>query len=145
MVVGVDGSEQSQRALAWALSYAAKLGIAVQVIMTVPDTSDAEQAAAASSAGEQTLASLVETASSRLEPRPSVSYEVVAGDPAVVLVNASRDAQLIVLGSHSQSKLSNPALGSVSLACIRLGSCPVLVIQAGRPEPPHPETAIEPA
>jgi nucleotide-binding universal stress UspA family protein len=135
VVVGVDGSEQSRRALDWALPYAVTRGATVQVITTVDtkDLDDAEREARWSAANRM-LSGLVADALAG-EARPTVCYEAVEGDPAVVLVDATRGADLIVLGSHGMSSIRNPALGSVSLACIRLGSCPVLVIPAGRPEP----------
>jgi nucleotide-binding universal stress UspA family protein len=144
VLVGVDGSDQSRRALAWALPYAAKAGAPVEAIMTVPRTDDAAETHAMMREAEATLAAMVGDAVADVEPAPPVSFEVVVGDPAVVLVNASRTAHLVVLGSHGMSKISNPALGSVSTACIRMGSCPVLVIPAGKPEPPDDEGALTP-
>jgi len=134
VVVGVDGSEQSRRALQWALPYASLIGAGVEAIMTVAPTDDAAETHATERAAADELAAFVDEVTASVDGSPPVSYEVVAGDPAVVLVNASRDAELVVLGSHGMSKISNPALGSVSTACIRMGSCPVLVIPAGRPE-----------
>lgn len=135
VLVGVDGSEQSQRALAWALPYARQTGAAVEAIMTVPKTADSAETYATVHAGEARLSTLVEEAVAAAGDPPPVSYEVVVGDPAVVLVNASRRAALVVLGSHGMSTITNVSLGSVSTACIRMGSCPVLVIPSGKPEP----------
>jgi len=136
VVVGVDGSEQSRRALDWALPYAAARGATVQAIMTVntKDLDEAERATRWADA-ERTLVAMVADSLEASRHRPVVSYEVVEGDPIVTLVDATRGADLVVLGSHGMSSISNPALGSVSLACIRMGSCPVLVIPWGRPDP----------
>lgn len=131
VLVGVDGSEQSRAALAWALAYAADAGAAVEAVMTVPASDDADKMREAAA----TLTSVVEETVAGVDDPPPVSSEVVVGDPAVVLVNASRDASLVVLGSHGMSRISNVVLGSVSTACIRMGSCPVLVIPPGKPEP----------
>jgi nucleotide-binding universal stress UspA family protein len=144
VLVGVDGSEQSKRALGWALTYAQARGVAVEAIMTVPTTDDSAETHAMMHEAEAILSTMVQSATDGLEHVEPVSTEVVAGDPAVVLVNASRNADLLVLGSHGMSKISNPALGSVSTACIRMGSCPVLVIPAGKPEPPDPGAALAP-
>jgi nucleotide-binding universal stress UspA family protein len=135
VVVGVDGSEQSRRALDWAVTYAAGCGAAVQAVMTVgtKDVPDAERADLMIEA-ETVLTDLVAAAVTGRVDAPPVASELVEGDPAVVLVDATRRADLMVLGSHGMSQISNPVLGSVSLACIRLGSCPVLVIPAGRPD-----------
>jgi nucleotide-binding universal stress UspA family protein len=136
VVVGVDGSDQSRRALDWALTYAAGCAAAVQAIMTVStkDLSDAQRVDCLRDA-ESVLSETVDAARDARVDAPVVSAEVIEGDPAVVLVDATRGADLVVLGSHGMSKISNPVLGSVSLSCIRLGSCPVLVIPAGRAEP----------
>ncbi len=146
VVVGVDGSEQSRRALDWAVAYAAGCGAAVQAIMTVStkDVSDAERADLMLEA-ETVLTDLVTGAVAARAAAPPVASEVVEGDPAMVLVDATRSADLVVLGSHGMSRISNPVLGSVSLACIRLGSCPVLVIPAGRPDRVTGEQVAVPA
>ena len=144
VLVGVDGSDQSRQALAWALPYAVSVGAGVEAIMTVPKTQDAAETAASVRAAEVELGRIVDDAVSAVEQAPSVSYEVVPGDPAVVLVNASSNAALIVLGSHGMSTISNPVLGSVSTACIRMGSCPVLVIPSGKPESPDLVADVEP-
>lgn len=110
--------------------------------MTVPKTSDSAETHAMVREAKATLSGLVEAVLAAAENPPPVSFEVVVGDPAVVLVNASRRASLIVLGSHGMSKITNVSLGSVSTACIRMGSCPVLVIPAGKPELPDDEDAL---
>lgn len=140
--MGVDGSQQSRRALMWALPYAARLGTVVEVVMTVPRTDDAAETRANVHEAQASLRALVDEVVGTAENPPPVSLEVVEGDPAVVLVNASRSADLIVLGSHGMSRISNPALGSVSTACIRMGSCPVLVIPPGKPEPAEDEQIV---
>jgi nucleotide-binding universal stress UspA family protein len=113
--------------------------------MTVKKTDDAAETAAMVREAEAALTELVNEAVAGADEAPPVSYEVVPGDPAVVLVNASSNAALIVLGSHGMSKISNPVLGSVSTACIRMGSCPVLVIPSGQPESHDLVTDVEPA
>ena len=144
MLVGVDGSEQSERALAWAVSYAQTQDAAVEAVMSVRKTDDSAETHAMLREAEAILATMIERATGGLDRAVPVSAEVVVGDPAVVLVNASRNADLLVLGSHGMSTISNPALGSVSTACIRMGSCPVLVIPAGKPEPSDDGAALAP-
>ena len=136
VVVGVDGSEQSRRALAWAVDYAGQRGATVEAVMTVPTHPGDDLARVARwTDAEERLAALVEAVLQDAPVLPTLSYEVVEGDPVTVLVDASRDAELVVLGSRGMSKLRNPALGSVSLACIRFGSAPVVVIPVETPVP----------
>jgi nucleotide-binding universal stress UspA family protein len=59
-----------------------------------------------------------------------LALEPVEGIPADVLVEAAHDADLLVLGSHGHSRQLHQVLGSVSEACIRHATCPVLIIPA---------------
>lgn len=134
VVVGVDGSEQSRRALAWAVDYAGQRGSTVEAVMAVPTTPRDDLARVARwTDAEERLGALVEDVLRDAPTLPTLSFEVVEGDPVTVLVDASRDAELVVLGSHGMSQLRNPDLGSVSLACIRFGSAPVVVIPVASP------------
>lgn len=136
IVVGVDGSDQSRRALTWALRYASGRTAVVQAVMVVntKNMSDAQREARLVEA-ERTVSGMVTRAIEGCASPPTVTYEVVEGDPSVVLVDATLRAELIVFGSHRMSSIRSPALGTVSLACIRMGTCPVLVIPAGVAEP----------
>jgi nucleotide-binding universal stress UspA family protein len=136
IIVGVDGSEQSERALSWARAEAALLSATVQAV-TVVDTrtlaeDEREQRLATA---ELMLADMVSRVCSAQPGHVNVTYEVLEGDPMVVLVDATRRAEFIVFGSHQQTSIRNPALSTVSLACIRMGHCPVLVIPVGVREP----------
>jgi nucleotide-binding universal stress UspA family protein len=62
----------------------------------------------------------------------SVSYRVVQGDPADVLVRESRTIELLVMGSHGVEGLMHSALGSVTDTCARMAECPVVVVPARR-------------
>ena len=136
IVTAVDGSEQSRRALMWALRYAVGRDAIVQAVMAVDtkNLDDAERGARLDEA-QRLLSRMVTRAVKACTRPPTVTYEVVDGDPSVVLVDATHRAELIVFGSHRMSSIRNPALGTVSLDCIRLGDCPVLIIPAGLAEP----------
>jgi nucleotide-binding universal stress UspA family protein len=136
IMAAVDGSEQSRRALMWALRYAAGRDATVQAVMAVntKNVDEAERLVRLAQA-ESTLTGMVAGAVDGCVRPRAVTHEVVEGDASVVLVDATYRAELIVFGSHRMSSIRNPALSTVSLACIRLGACPVLVIPAGAPEP----------
>ena len=138
IVVGLDGSQQSERALGWALQYGAARSLSVQAV-TVVNTKDLDDDARAVrlAEAERSAAAMVRRAVDACCCAPTVTYEVVEGDPNVALVDASQRAELVVLGSHPMSSLRNAALGTVTLACIRLGSCPVLVIPVDAPSAAH--------
>ncbi len=136
IVVGVDGSEPSRRALTWALRHGARTGLAVQAISAVDTKNMDEQARRQRLAdAERVLSHTVERAGEACTTPPVLTYEVVEGEPTVVLVDASQHAELVVLGAHPMTSIRHPELSTVSVACIRMGACPVLVVPAGAPEP----------
>lgn len=136
IVVGVDGSEPSRRALTWALRHGARTGMAVQAIAAVETKNLDEQARRQRlDDAEQALARTVDRAAESCTTPPVLTYEVVEGDPTVVMVDASQRAELIVLGAHPMTSIRHPELSTVSVACIRMGACPVLVVPAGAAEP----------
>ena len=60
--------------------------------------------------------------------------------PVPTLVEQSKDAELIVVGSRGRGALSRSLLGSVSAGLIRHAHCPVALIRQDDPEHPHPAT-----
>ncbi len=136
IVVGVDGSEQSQRALLWAVEHAIARSDSVQAMMAIDTKNlDAAQRASRLAEAETTLAGMVIRIRDACSRPPTMTYEVVEGDPSIVMVDASQHADLLVFGSHRMTSIRQPALGTVSTACIRMGACPVLVIPVDLPEP----------
>lgn len=136
IVVGVDGSHQSRRALVWAVKHAVDTSSPVQAVSVVSTAGmdDVERAAQLSSA-ERMVSEMVEQAVRDLPLPMAVTYEVVEGDPTVVMLDASRRADLLVFGAHEMTSIRQTALGTVSAACIRMGACPVLVIPVAVPDP----------
>ena len=66
-----------------------------------------------------------------MKSRPTgVSTPVQHGYPAEIIVAASRDAQLVVLGSHGQGGWTASLLGSVSQQCTHHAHCPVLLMRS---------------
>ena len=61
-----------------------------------------------------------------------VSYHVVRGEPADVLVRESRASELLVMGSHGVQGLLHSALGSVADTCARMAECPVVIVPTHR-------------
>ncbi|TDB78666.1 universal stress protein, partial [Micromonospora sp. KC721] len=118
VVVGFDGSESSRVALGFAVEHAAKRTVPLRVVRVFEPPSGRrrpadrdEQATAAEERAvvEESLAGWRETC-------PDVTVEIVAvpGKPAATLVEASRDAQLVVVGSRGRGGLRGMLLGSVS-------------------------------
>ena len=148
IVVGVDGSEGGRRALRWAMQQAFHSGAAVEAITAWGGEQTGrshDRATGEASERTDTLASredavrLLEREVQRVldewvSTPPPLAREVVEGQPAQVLVEAATDAAMLVLGSHGHGNPGHVTLGSVTEACVRHGSCPVVVVPV-----PHPE------
>ena len=65
-------------------------------------------------------------------PDVRVTREVIHSlDPAGTLLELSRHAQLVVVGSRGRGGITRLLLGSVSQALVNRGSCPVAVVRTG--------------
>lgn len=141
IVVGHDGSDGADHALAEALDLADHLHAPVVVvrawsIATAPRpanwefgyvSSFDEYAAAVHDALAQDARTAVEQ-----HPAVSVSYRAVHASPAACLIDVSRQARLLVVGSRGHGGIAGMLLGSVSEQCVRHAACPVLVVRPRR-------------
>jgi nucleotide-binding universal stress UspA family protein len=139
IIVGVDGSPHSRRALKWAVSEAAARH-APLTVLTV------QQAAAgywgpvpyAGDPGltEQALKEVQKETDDVLEevdagsPPPSVTVRAVNGLPAEELLAAAEDADLLVVGARGAGGFKRLLLGSVSTHVTHHARCPVVVVPA---------------
>jgi nucleotide-binding universal stress UspA family protein len=133
VVVGVDGSESSLRALGFAVERAAQRDVPLRVIRVweppgerwVPPGFDPEEATATErAAAEEELARWRESF-----PDVKVDLRVSPGNPAGLLVDASGEAQLVVVGSRGRGGLRGMLLGSVSQQLLHHAHCPVAVVR----------------
>jgi nucleotide-binding universal stress UspA family protein len=137
IIVGVDGSGHSQRALEWAMKEAAIRHTPLTVltvheairgyytsVVVYPDdparTAEAQKAAQAEA--DQVLAGL-----DGLRPE-SVTVKAVHGFPVEELVNAGRDADMIVLGSRGAGGFTRLLMGSTAGQVVQHAHCPVLIV-----------------
>lgn len=134
IVVGVDGSDSSLKALDWALDEA-RLRTGQVHILTAwhyPVIGDAagrgEDREAFGNAARTIHDAAVKKASEAGVP---VTGDVVEGHPADVLVKAAAGADLLVVGSRGHGGFAGMLLGSVSSHAVQHASCPVLVVRAG--------------
>ncbi|WBB81704.1 universal stress protein [Micromonospora sp. WMMD882] len=129
IVVGVDGSDPSLVALAFAVERAAQREAPLHVVRAWapaqwraqgfdPDEADAAERASL----DESLARWRDTF-----PDLPVSTQVESGNPASALVEASRDAQLVVVGSRGRGGLAGALLGSVSQQVLQHAHCPIVV------------------
>lgn len=132
--MGVDGSDSSRRALEWAVHQAAMTDASVDVIITwewpnsfgwAPPYPDGWNPA---NDAKNVVDDLIESLRQQ-HPTVTISGRVIEGHPAPVLVDASRGAELLVVGSRGHGEFAGMLLGSVSEHCVSNSHCPVLVVR----------------
>ena len=135
VVVGVDGSESSKEALRWAVRYATGIGGVVEAVIAweypvgwygwtppVDDefTFEGNTAKVLTEAIDEALGA----------DRPvEIRTRVVQGNAAGSLLEASRGAELLVVGNRGHSGFTEALLGSVSQHCVQHADCPVVVVR----------------
>lgn len=138
VVVGVDGSECSQRALNWAAEAASLRDAELEVVYTYEPIPHVEIIGSAARVGELTNASAVEAralVANMLDGIDADDELVTRGhaveglDPAQTLVDRSSDADLLVVGSRGRGSLRSVILGSVSHRCVHHAACPVAIVR----------------
>ena len=135
IVVGVDGSSYSEEALRWAIGQARLTGqpVAAVISWSIPvDYSIGAAGPLMSFDWEDVAVQTVEgTIAKVVEPADAdrVSQQVVMGHPARVLLDASEDAALLVVGSRGRGGFKGMLLGSVSQQVIARAACPVVVVR----------------
>lgn len=151
IVVGVDGSPESKNALQWAVEEARLRGASVRAIhvydvpgvawgaYAVPEgaaatseqISELEKSQLSSTAESQARANaLVEHAVADLGHIEDVEVDAAAlhGRPAPKLIEESKDADLLVVGSRGRGGFAELLLGSVSHQCAQHAVCPVVIL-----------------
>ncbi|EHM30435.1 MULTISPECIES: universal stress protein [Streptomyces] len=136
IVVGVDGSDSSIKALHWAVRQAELTGAAVEAVNSweYPATSWASMMPGMPEDFDpQALAtvSLTEALEEALgaEGAAAVSKVVVIGNPAQALLDRAKGADLVVVGARGHTGLKATLLGSVSLHVTQHAPCPVTVVR----------------
>lgn len=139
VVVGLDGSAASLRALRWAAGHAAAAHRPLHLVHAVPTVASAYADSSRGGRGGTVLTStagrVLEQARALVEhdhPGVRVDADRSPGTPAAALVRLSERAGLVVVGSRGLGPLRSTLRGSVGVALLRRSHCPVVVV---RPEP----------
>lgn len=144
IVVGVDGSPESVQALKWAASLAPTLGaVIVAVTAWHFETVVGPYAAAEWDPEADALKVMNDAVVEAFGEEPPEGLRTLRrrGNPAEVLIDAGRNARMIIVGSRGHGGFAGLLLGSVSQACVEHASCPVLVVHRGSVAPLTDDTA----
>ncbi len=137
IVVGIDGSPESRKALKFAVNEARVRGDRLRAIsvwqcepslLTYHDTGfdvhDKDRLAEAQTAAQAELDTVLAGATV-----PATELLVCEGDAAQVLIEESREADMLVVGSRGRGGVAGALLGSVSQGCASHAQCPVTVVR----------------
>lgn len=138
IVVGVDGSGGSQEALEWAVKHAALEHLPLTVLavhevaasawtgnpIVYPEDRPEEQHAR--QAAQEEVTKMISDLGAQPE---SVTVTSVSGQPAKALIDASADADLVVVGLRGAGGFATLVMGSVSSKVVNHAKCPVVVVR----------------
>ncbi|MGW8566379.1 universal stress protein [Isoptericola sp. NPDC055881] len=137
IVVGVNGSAESDEALDWAMGEAASASVPLTVVMVAAGAGKGADAAA----HEVALAPVRAEAQGMLDAARArtgldVEGSVVAapGPAADALLELGADADMLVLGRRRRGRLGRAVLGSVSTTVVEHARVPVTVVRHGDPD-----------
>jgi nucleotide-binding universal stress UspA family protein len=141
IIVGIDGSAHSRRALEWAIKEAAIRQAPLKVVTVhqaaagwsgpVAYPGDDDLTAQAGKKVQEETDSALEGLNEGHRP-PSVAVQALNGFPAVALLKAAADAEMIVVGSRGIGGFAKLMLGSVSSQIVQHAHCPVVVVPDDR-------------
>jgi nucleotide-binding universal stress UspA family protein len=137
IVVGVDGSDESQEALRWALEEARLRSASVRAVYAwrdphvptpgfgLPEDFDFDSLR---SQAEAFLTGVVREAVGESSDVP-ITEVTAEGSAGRVLVQAAEGADLLVVGSRGHGGFTGLLLGSVSQQCAPYATCPVVIVR----------------
>jgi nucleotide-binding universal stress UspA family protein len=138
IVVGVDGSDSSISALRWACELASSTRSSIQAVTVwhwpmslganIPIPSDYDPAGDA-----QTMLDRIAEQPAAEFPSVVLRTRSVEGHPTEALVEASRHADLLVVGNRGHGEVAGLLLGSVSQHCAAHAASPVVVYRDRAP------------
>lgn len=138
IVVGVDGSPSSKAALAWAVGQAELTDATVEAVIAwqypisfagapyapIGSVMNTDFAASA----EHVVSTAINETVGDSEP-VKVTSTVREGNAAQILLEAAKDADLLVVGSRGHGGFAEALLGSVSQHCVHHAPCPVVIVR----------------
>lgn len=147
ILVGVDGSAESDEALAHAAEDARRRGARLRVLavarmpeywaipygMSAPLRPPAELDDAAKAVAQAAVDKLF---AARPDLVDGLAVDVVGatGYPADILVTQAREADQLVVGHRGRGALASAILGSVGLSCVLHAPCPVTIVRTAPPK-----------
>jgi len=133
VIVGIDGSRPGSAALAWAIEEARLRGLGLRIVYAFPTLVSyfAKPAHDYYPQVEEEAKSKFDRALAEAPPMDDLDVEraLEPGNPSEVLIEASRGASMLVVGSHGRDGFGGMLIGSVATHCVHHAHCPVVVVR----------------
>ncbi len=121
LVVGIDGTPAAEVAIKWAAAEAASLDTQLRLIHAVVPGSKA------STAADVVYDSIA--LAHQVAPEVAVDSRLESGAPSTILVKASGESELVVIGSRGLGVMLGALVGSIGLDLAANARCPVIVVR----------------
>jgi nucleotide-binding universal stress UspA family protein len=138
VVVGVDGSPDSEDALAWAAAEAKIRRAQLEVVYAVFYRSELLDQFPDMRSRERSILASAVTRAREMQPTVQVTGRIAEPPPAKALIEMSAGADLLVLGSRGVGGFTQLQLGSVSQQCAHHAACPVVLVRPVRKDTSSP-------
>jgi nucleotide-binding universal stress UspA family protein len=148
VVVGVDGSLSCRYALRFACEEALRRGVGVEVVTAwqaapvLATASGQVRLQDDEGVAQMTQDRIVREVTESLPETPPISQRLVHGHGGAALVEASRDAGVLVVGRTSRRRPAQIVSGLVGSECLRRSSVPVILVPAPEESVPRPREAL---
>jgi nucleotide-binding universal stress UspA family protein len=144
VAIGYDGSTDAEAALAWGLAFAERHCAAVRIVQAFDPSQHTLRLVGGG--GAEAAQRLYESAQQQLtqarnrskddHPHLQIKWVLEAALPEDLLIDESRTAETVVIGSRGQSRMSSLLAGSTTLSVAAQAHCTVVAVRS-RPNP-HP-------
>ena len=135
VVVGVDGSASSVRALRWGVGHAAAVGVPVLAVLAwqlttlpAPPTAREDWSVPPITEWESLGRDLLADTVAQVEGPSEVQQLLLHRPAAAGLLETVQPEDLLVLGERGRGGFARLLLGSVSRQCVEYAPCPVVVV-----------------
>jgi len=144
IVVGIDGSDAAINAAKWAVAEATSRDVPLRLIHVIPERradAPADDESLDVQYGETSLRAASAALHAMDEP-VKIETDLVHGSPASALIDESRDAAMVCLGSVGIGQIARKVIGSTADAVAQNARCPVAVIRTNREAGESPSGSI---
>jgi nucleotide-binding universal stress UspA family protein len=135
VVVGIDGSQAALEAATWAVAEAANLGVPLRLVYVSAAKHTCRPRVTCGAERAESALYRAEMAVEDMGRPVHIDTAIVRGRPDCVLIDESRTAALVCVGSEGKGPCARMPLGSTAAALVQHAHCPVAIVRtAGAPQ-----------